>query len=269
MRDKVVKYVDHLFGDAQQNQQLSELKEEITINLMEKIIDLMVEGKSEDEAFKDAVASLGDISELVDRMIPPGKQTEEVKANVINKPEEIKKAKDPHIFMGTLSGALWIFAFALFFIIGFTAGWKYSWLTFVFATGIQLLVVASYLGKMNHRELDDELDYDALMGVLSAALWILSFGLFFVIGFSFGWKFSWLVFVIVIVVQLIFIVYYSRKGNGNFEPMVGMGLLSASLWILAFALFVTIGFTAGWKYSWLTFVFATGIQVLMAGYFVD
>jgi hypothetical protein len=41
---------------------------------------------------------------------------------------------------GLFSGAIWIFAFGLFIMLGFIIGFKFSWLAFVFAVAIQLLV---------------------------------------------------------------------------------------------------------------------------------
>jgi hypothetical protein len=41
---------------------------------------------------------------------------------------------------GTLSGAVWIFALGIFFVLGFAFGFKFSWLAFVFATAFQLLI---------------------------------------------------------------------------------------------------------------------------------
>lgn len=334
MKEKVTKYVDHLFGEIQSSQQISELKEEIIGNLIEKIIDLMVSGKSEEEAFKDAVASIGDISELMDSLEAPTEKGNEDCKNDNNREdvatdkklkEPTKKEKNSMIFMSTLSSALWIFAFALFFIIGFSAGWKYSWLVFIFALAIQLLVVAFFWkitthSKGNYEELlkilsvalwvlsfglffvvgfswawkyswlvfifaivvqlllvtyfwriitNNKIDYEELMGILSGALWIFSFGLFFIVGFNFGWRFSWLVFVAALILQLVLVAFCNRLENGKLDYEQAMGLLSGALWILATALFFVIGFNAGWKYSWLTFVFATGIQVLMAGYFVS
>jgi hypothetical protein len=62
--------------------------------------------------------------------------------------ETVKKEhemwKDPATAsrFGMFSGAIWIFAFALFFTLGFVlpGGFGYSWLTFVFAVAVQLLV---------------------------------------------------------------------------------------------------------------------------------
>jgi len=41
---------------------------------------------------------------------------------------------------GIFSGAIWIFAVGLFILLGFLIGFKFSWLVFIFATAIQLLV---------------------------------------------------------------------------------------------------------------------------------
>jgi uncharacterized membrane protein YidH (DUF202 family) len=53
---------------------------------------------------------------------------------------------------GLLSGALWIFALGLFFVLGFFAGFKTAWLVFVFATAAQLLIQAFMQGKKARAE---------------------------------------------------------------------------------------------------------------------
>jgi hypothetical protein len=65
---KVNTYVDHLFSGVGDSQQLFELKEELAINLREKIGDFKKSGMPEEEAFKQAVSSMGDLSGLVDDM---------------------------------------------------------------------------------------------------------------------------------------------------------------------------------------------------------
>jgi hypothetical protein len=41
---------------------------------------------------------------------------------------------------GLFSGAIWIFASGIFVLLGFIIGFKFSWLVFIFAVAIQLLV---------------------------------------------------------------------------------------------------------------------------------
>ena len=43
---------------------------------------------------------------------------------------------------GLYSGAIWIIATGVFVLLGFLIGFKYSWLAFIFATAVQLLVQA-------------------------------------------------------------------------------------------------------------------------------
>lgn len=56
---------------------------------------------------------------------------------------------DPKSMMlrGNISGALWMFAIAGFFLIGLTWGWKYSWIVFIIATGFEVLIEASFTTK--------------------------------------------------------------------------------------------------------------------------
>jgi ABC-type glycerol-3-phosphate transport system permease component len=47
---------------------------------------------------------------------------------------------------GMVSGALWIFALGLFLLLGFLAGFQFSWLVFVFAVAIQLAILGLMMG---------------------------------------------------------------------------------------------------------------------------
>jgi hypothetical protein len=44
------------------------------------------------------------------------------------------------------------------------------------------------------------------------------------------------------------------------------GVMSGGLWLLAAALFITLGVFAGWNVSWLPPLFALPTQVFMAAY---
>jgi hypothetical protein len=48
---------------------------------------------------------------------------------------------------GLIAGALWIFAAALFCILTVTIGIRYSWLTFIFALAVQLLIMSGFEKK--------------------------------------------------------------------------------------------------------------------------
>lgn len=67
--DKKIKtFLDNTFSGVGASQQLFDLKEELTTNLKEKINDFRSKGMEEEQAFKEAIISLGDLSGLVDDM---------------------------------------------------------------------------------------------------------------------------------------------------------------------------------------------------------
>jgi hypothetical protein len=68
LNKKVNVYIDNLFAGVGPSQQLFDLKEELAINLQEKISDIKARGLDDEQAFKEAVISMGDLSGLVDDM---------------------------------------------------------------------------------------------------------------------------------------------------------------------------------------------------------
>ncbi len=65
---KIRNYIENLFAGVGPSQQLFDLKEELFINMKEKISDYNSRGMEEEQAFKEAVISMGDLSGLVDDM---------------------------------------------------------------------------------------------------------------------------------------------------------------------------------------------------------
>lgn len=62
---KINEYIDKVFEEVGPSQQLFDLKEELVTNMKEKIVDYTSRGLDEEQAFREAVASLGDLSGLV------------------------------------------------------------------------------------------------------------------------------------------------------------------------------------------------------------
>jgi MFS family permease len=53
---------------------------------------------------------------------------------------------------GMFSGAIWILAAGLFVLLGFLISFKYSWLVFILAVGIQLLMMGGMYKKMSNEQ---------------------------------------------------------------------------------------------------------------------
>lgn len=61
MNSRIQKHLDNVFSGFEDTQRLRDFKEEVAANLAEKIADLQASGLDEDAAFREAIASLGDI----------------------------------------------------------------------------------------------------------------------------------------------------------------------------------------------------------------
>ncbi|MFD1436361.1 permease prefix domain 1-containing protein [Kroppenstedtia eburnea] len=73
--EKIERYFNDLFAGVGQSQQLFDLKEELSTNLKEKIADYQSRGLDGEQAFKEAVISMGDLSGLVEDMRQLGQDT--------------------------------------------------------------------------------------------------------------------------------------------------------------------------------------------------
>lgn len=66
--ERVAKYVNEKFKYAGNSREVQNQKEELIASLHDKIHDMMAQGKSEDEAFADAVFSMGSLEELTEAL---------------------------------------------------------------------------------------------------------------------------------------------------------------------------------------------------------
>jgi len=65
---KIHHFLDQQFASVGESRQLRDLKEELATNLREKIEDYRLKGLDEQQAFQEAIISLGDLSGLVEDM---------------------------------------------------------------------------------------------------------------------------------------------------------------------------------------------------------
>lgn len=77
MEERLRTHMDYLFEGIPMDESTQELKEEIVLNLIDKYHDLLEQGKSEEAAFSLAVASIGDIRELLNEYGGTGESEKE------------------------------------------------------------------------------------------------------------------------------------------------------------------------------------------------
>lgn len=66
MNERIRKHISELFADAPKTRKAAELKEEMAQNAIEKYQDLVNEGYQEEDAFRNVIGSIGDVTELFD-----------------------------------------------------------------------------------------------------------------------------------------------------------------------------------------------------------
>ncbi|SER05787.1 permease prefix domain 1-containing protein [Piscibacillus halophilus] len=74
LNEQVKKYIEDLFKEVGRSQQLFDLKQELTTNMHERIKDYKNQDMTDEEAFKEAKVSMGDLSGLVEDMREVGRQ---------------------------------------------------------------------------------------------------------------------------------------------------------------------------------------------------
>ena len=280
MKERIKKHVDHLFSDIYETKQLSELKEEVSANLLEKINDFITSGNSEEEAFRKGVSSLGDMDELVESL---RKVSEDKGVEAMFETQPIDKkwvfgylVASTILLFGAMSAGIvylqqedWLATLGtlmpflvssvmLFTFLGLTQETKQTYgmnmkraIAYSLATGVLLFgVVTPGIVYFSGNELFEVLA-TSMPFVLPSILAFIYLGL---TEKSRGkmdsqWQKQW-------------VRYYS-----NPQTLMLRGNISGALWIFSFAAFILLGLTIGWKYAWVVFIFAVGFEVLIEAYF--
>ena len=70
MNSKIKNYVEVLFSDIPRSKKANELKEELLSNMSERFQDYIQDGKTENQAYSQVISSLGDIDEMLAKVMP-------------------------------------------------------------------------------------------------------------------------------------------------------------------------------------------------------
>lgn len=283
MKRKIEKYLDNLFDDIYETNQLRELKEEMASNLLEKINDFIAGGDSEEEAFKKGISSLGNMNELVDNL-KKASQTKVQQENLLKSKTLDKKhvlgyvAATAIILCGLMvAGIVYLQMENLLITAGVVVPFLIVSSALFVYFGLTQETICNY-GMQDKRAVAYSLATGGtLAGILIAAilyfngnepLVVLSvFILFFspsVIAFIYlglteksrkktkemdlEWQKQWLE-------------YYS-----NPQSQMVRSTLSGALWIFTTGIFL-VGLFLGWWFSWVVFIFAAGFQLLIEAYY--
>jgi len=201
MEDKLRQFMDNIFSTVPPSARAVELKEEILQNLLDKYHDLLAEGKTEQAAYNIAVASVGDINELLES-VRPQQTNDPVQA------QHDQQQKQRSAFLTSIAVALYILCPrpAILFENNEILGPIMLLMMVAIATGI---MIYNGMMKSSHKKTDDTIvegfkewkaqdnDRKRLKKAISSALWALVILGYILISFATGaWHITWVIFLI-------------------------------------------------------------------------
>lgn len=223
MNERVKKYLDELFEDAPKTRKAMELKEEMMQNSMEKYQDLLSDGWSEEDAYKNVIGSIGDVTELFEDL---------EEKNLLNLPEADRKKKailtSVAVGLYILAGVVLLASTLIGDVLGGPRSLDYDTLGLVLAAAVCIAPTCMlvYAANMypNYRKKKEDLveDYKeakhlrnrdkAVRSSISTIIWTMVVILYFVFSFSSGaWHISWVIFLMGACVEAVCSLIYSLR----------------------------------------------------------
>ena len=155
MRNKIKEFVDDIFAEAPANQKTNEMKEEILSNTLDKYDDMIREGKTEQSAYNIAIASIGDVGEII----------RQLKANISKEnyygSEEYKNYKAKKAIIEPIFVMLYILCVVPILIFQDEFGVILMFCMIAVATGLAIYLNASKpTGKVPNFDSDDEMIFN-------------------------------------------------------------------------------------------------------------
>lgn len=225
MNEKIKKHLDELFADAPKTRKAMELKEEMLRNSMDKYQDLLSEGYSEEDAYKNVIGSIGDVTELFEDL---------EEKNLLNLSEADRRKKAVitsvavglYIFAGVVLLASSTFIGDMFGVprnIDFdTLGLLLAAIVCIAPTCMLVYAANMYPSYQKKKETTYVEDYKesrhvsnrdkAVRSSISTIIWTLVIIIYFIFSFSTGaWHISWVIFLMGGCVEAICSLIYSLR----------------------------------------------------------
>lgn len=267
MRDKLRSEVLRLFEGATETPAVRELREEIVQNTLDRYDDCRISGVSEEEAYRQALAGVGDVDSLLISL--KAKKAEE-------KPRESRRVWTaiatalyimcvvPVIICETVGAPDWLGVSLMFAMIAIATamriiGGAKEEKKPEAATMERKAVPAEVMIQKEHQPSGGR---RALRIILTIFWWIGAVGLFLYVGKAGWWQYAWLAFVIAAglgeLIQGIFAMARGRRGL--------MTVLSGAITLFAcYAYFEITAATHNWAVTWLVFPICACIEGIISG----
>ncbi|MCL2519172.1 MAG: permease prefix domain 1-containing protein [Oscillospiraceae bacterium] len=277
MKEKI--FVDRLFAEYENTQEIIDFKEEITINLQERIKEFMSKGMNEDEAFEKTTAELGDITQIADN-IGKQKKHEAISQMYMATRPPIKKWQAAWF---SICGGLSLFALVISTLMFFFYKPSYLFL-------IPLLILPFTGGIFTYLGLTVETRSNYPMAKKRASIYgvgafiiLIDIWQFFFTYFSYSQIIPSIMFSVTILLPVLMVLPYmiltekNRKKPWVLKEMehwqefykvdpknaIKFGLISGAVGFSAVILFIVLGVLIGFQYSWIVFVILMPIEMIL------
>lgn len=229
MKDKLRAYLDHIFADAPKTRRAYELEEEIMANLLDKYNDLVAQGKSEEEAYRAAIASIGNIEEIVAEL---ERESQPVSSAAVETAQKRSAVLTAVAVMLYIIGPAFVILFGEVFR-NETIGILIMFACCAVATGLLIfksMTKPKYLRRDDtvveeFKEFKSQKDHHyhrrSGFGQIAAAVWSVALVAYFIVSFATqAWYITWVIFLIALAVQNIIkavmdLRLYGRSNNGE------------------------------------------------------
>lgn len=208
MYENLKKSLDELFENAPKTNRANELKEELLANLIDKYNDLISSGKKEDEAFKTAISSIGDVDELID-----GLKTNNVLDNNL-----IQKKREKSALLLSISIGMYIMSVVVLILTNSIS----IMLTIVAAA--TCIIVYNIASRPKYIKSDDTLveefkewkvlndNKNEIIKSIKSIIWLITVAIYFILSFMFdAWTYSWIIFIIGAAIEKIISLNFKLK----------------------------------------------------------
>lgn len=218
MYEKLQVRIDGLFENAPKNNRARELKEELLANLIDKYNDLIEKGKEEDEAVSLAVASIGDVDELIRGL----------RQNDIFDKEQLKKDREKSAILVASAVGMYIMG-----VVVLILGCEVFMMNEDIAVCIMLtidalatgLIVYNSISRPKYVKEDNTVveefkewkssneKNNSIVQSIRSMMWCLILAIYFLISFKFYiWSYSWIIFFVGVAIdRMISLIFDLRR----------------------------------------------------------
>lgn len=208
-------HIETIFSNMPQEQNTTEIKEEMLQNLLEKYHDLVSEGKDPETAYSIAISSIGDISSLFDFNT--------------NTAELMEKSKKRSALLMTIAIMLYILCVVPVIICGAAIHSESSAIVGVCLMFVMIAVATGliiYNSKTKYRPnfnnpnmvnefrqwQSGEQPKNAKLNGINGALWSITVLVYLAVSFLTGaWHITWIIFLITVAIQQIIRLIFTFK----------------------------------------------------------